>query len=267
MPFSEAEFLRIMQGIQDGLRSLRGRVTSIEESVARGLTSRWIPDYVREGIVSASADFARGFLDLLDKIADMVLSIGIPIDLLRYGYKWQTIRGQATDMSSRLTPANARLVIDDNWHGPAAGRYATAMGYQSTAASRIGTTAGATSNALYACAAAAVALYGALGAILATWIIATIGLVGSSWNPATWWLGFTLAVKNVQLSFAMISAAVVATAAVFVAQWGARSTVHGEAVDNTGFPNGRWPVAATDTFNDASIRDGDDFDWSLNPAR
>jgi hypothetical protein len=40
-------------------------------------------------------------------------------------------------------------------------------------------------------------------------------------------------------------------------------SLHGEALDTSTFPGGKWPDPTTGTYSDGTVKDGD-ANWSLN---
>ncbi|MGC4749923.1 hypothetical protein ACLQ28_30315 [Micromonospora sp. DT201] len=63
-----------------------------------------------------------------------------------------------------------------------------------------------------------------------------------------------------------VSQAIIAAVGALVAVLGAQASqmvvLHGEAIDVSAFPGGKWPNATPSQFSDATVKDGD-ADWSL----
>jgi hypothetical protein len=72
-----------------------------------------------------------------------------------------------------------------------------------------------------------------------------------------------LARKTVEIGSQLVIATAIATLTAFLGtQATSMISLHGEAVDVSKFPDGRWPRSNTSTYGDATVTDGD-ADWSL----
>ena len=162
-------------------------------------------------------------------------------------------------MSGQLNPA--ALPAGKHWKGAAADAYSTIFPLQGGAATRIGTIADKTAVALGICAAAGLAFYLALGIILVKFIVAMVGVIIALGSVAFSWAGVALAVEEAGVNTGLIIAAVTTLTAVLAAQAQQMVTLHGEAVDASTFPDGRWPDPITGAYRDGSVQDGT-ANWS-----
>ena len=75
-------------------------------------------------------------------------------------------------------------------------------------------------------------------------------------------MGAALIVEEAGVNSSLIWAAIGALTAVLATQAQQLIGLHGEAIDNSVFPGGRWPDPTTASYRDGTVRDGD-ADWSL----
>lgn len=111
------------------------------------------------------------------------------------------------------------------------------------------------------CAAAGLAFYLALGIIVVKFIVAMVGVIVALGSVAFSWAGVALAVEEAGVNTGLIIAAVTTLTAVLGAQAQQMVTLHGEAVDASTFPGGRWPDPTTGSYHDGSVQDGT-ANWS-----
>jgi hypothetical protein len=74
--------------------------------------------------------------------------------------------------------------------------------------------------------------------------------------------GIALFLEEAGVNTGIILAAVGTLGAFVSAQAAAMISLHGDAIDQTGFPNGVWPKSNTNQYSDGTVKDGD-ADWSL----
>jgi hypothetical protein len=144
------------------------------------------------------------------------------------------------------------LPSGQHWSGTAQQAYAKIIPPQAAAATRIGAISDSTAIALGICAVAGLAFYVALGVILAQFIIAMIGVIAALGSVAFSWAGVALAVGDTTVSAGLIITAVTTLIAVLTAQTQQMVSLHGQTVDNSVFPGGKWPNPNTSSYNFAS---------------
>jgi hypothetical protein len=79
------------------------------------------------------------------------------------------------------------------------------------------------------------------------------------------WAGAAIVLEEAGVNTAVMITAVSTLAAFLGAQATAMITLHGDAVDPSGFPGGTWPTSNTAQYSDATVTD-DDADWSLKQS-
>ncbi|SCL25884.1 hypothetical protein [Micromonospora inyonensis] len=171
------------------------------------------------------------------------------------------IRGSASGIASALTEQHL-VVGNSDWSGKARDAYVSSVTSHSTAAGKISSIAASTSGHLLACAAAGAAFYATLAVVLAKLIAATIVAIAALGSAVFSWAGAALILEEAGVNIAIIGTALVTLSAFLAAQATSMVNLHGEAVDKTAFPAGKWPSPNSFTYNDATVKDGD-ADWSL----
>lgn len=257
--FNPAQYRQVVDKITGGTHDLSGRLNDLPQA-ANTVLAAVLPPPVREAILWCVEKLVEIGDWVLDKVIEALKGAAAPVMFYDYAYGWQDLRGTATNVAGQLKPA--AMPATGTWNGPAATAYNRVVAPQSDAATKIATIADKTQLALTGCAIAGAAFYVALGVIvvqLIAQVIAAIPLLGSG---ALSWAGAALLVETVTVSTTMIAAATSTLAALLAAQAATMVTLHGESVDNTAFPGGHWPNATTNTYNDATVTDGD-TDWSL----
>src|SRR5262249_62359097 len=125
------------------------------------------------------------------------------------------------------------------------------------AANKIASISDKTATALQICAAAGLAFYVAIGAILVKFIAAMVTAIAAFGSAVFSWAGAALIVEEAGVNSGLIWAAIGALTAALGTQAQQLIGLHGEAVDNSFFPGGRWPNPVTGSFSDATVTDGD----------
>ncbi|HEX2263241.1 MAG TPA: hypothetical protein VHH52_05675 [Pseudonocardiaceae bacterium] len=105
-------------------------------------------------------------------------------------------------------------------------------------------------------AAASLAFYLALGIILVKFIVAMVGVIVALGSVTFSWAGVALTVEEAGVNTGLIIAAVTALTAVLGAQAQQMVTLHGEGIDASTFPGGRWSHPTTGPYHDGSVKDG-----------
>ncbi|MCP2257107.1 hypothetical protein LX15_000792 [Streptoalloteichus tenebrarius] len=77
------------------------------------------------------------------------------------------------------------------------------------------------------------------------------------------WAGAALVVEEAGVTSGLVWASVGALTATLGTQAQQLIGLHGETIDTSAFPGGRWPNPATGSYDDGSVKDGD-AKWSLN---
>ena len=243
-----------------GLADLSAKLNEVGPTV-QAAASRW---YITQSIADDLVWVGNKIVELgslvLDKIAELLKGAAAPVTFFFTAQDWQDVRGLSTGVSGQLKPE--LLGVARVWHGDAANSYIKQIKPQSDAAARIGVIADKTATALNTCAIAGLAFYVALAVILVKFIVATIAALAALGSVVFSWAGAALIVEEAAVNTGMLVAAVSGLVAVLGAQASQMVVLHGEAIDASAFPGGRWPDATPSQFSDATVTDGD-ADWSL----
>jgi uncharacterized protein YukE len=259
MAFSEAQFQAAVDKINSGMSDLSGKIGQIRPTAESAVDHWYIPGFVADAVLWL-ADKAISLANAIwDKIVELLKGVAAPVYFFKYAFEWEDIRGLASGVSSELHPA--ALPAGKQWKGAAAEAYSKIIPLQASAATRIGTIADKTATGLGLCAAAGLAFYLALGIILVKFIVAMVGVIVALGSVAFSWAGVALAVEEAGVNTGLIIAAVTTLTAVLGVQAQQMVTLHGEAVDASTFPGGRWPDPITGSYRDGSVKDGT-ANWS-----
>jgi hypothetical protein len=260
MAFSTAQYDATINKLSAGLTDLSAKLKEVGPTV-QAATSRW---YVTQSVADDLVWLGNKILELgswvLHKLEELLKGAAAPVTFFFTARDWEDARGLATGVSGQLKPE--LLGVGRVWHGTAADAYVKQIKPQSDAAARVGTIADKTATALYTCAVAGLAFYVALAVILIKFIAATITALAALGSLVFSWAGAALIVEEAAVNTGMIIAAVSGLVAVLGAQASQMVVLHGEAIDASTFPAGRWPNATPAQFSDATVTDGD-ADWSL----
>jgi hypothetical protein len=247
--------------LRAGRERLLARVAEIEPAARAALEQARLPRWLEVRIGNIMADIARLGQQIGDKVLELLAGAAAPFMTFRWAWQWMEVRGLATGVASQMRPEF--LAVDGHWKGLASEAYVRTITPQANAASRIGAVAQQTAVTLVACGTAGIALYLAVAVIVVKFIavaIASVGIVGMGLLGAL--AGLAMIWADAKINLGLLLSALAAFTAFIGAQFGARVFLHGDAVDRTALPGGRWPIAGTAGFSDATVLDGD-ADWSV----
>jgi hypothetical protein len=260
MSFNQAQYEAAISKISTGVNDLSGKIGQARPIAEAALDHWYIPGFVADAVlwlVDKAVELAKW---ISNKIVELLEGVAAPVLFFNYGRDWQDVRGLATGVAGSLQP-NA-LQVDGHWKGSAADAYVKQIKPQADAANKIGAISDKTAQALFICAGAGLLFYLAIGVIVVKFIVAFVGVLVALGSVVFSWAGVALMVEEAGVNTSMIIGAVSALTAVVVAQGTQMNVLHGEAIDNSLFPNGQWPNAAAANFSDATVKDGD-ADWSF----
>jgi len=252
--FSEAQFQAAVDKINSGMSDLSSRIASIRPTAESALNHWYIPGFVADAVLWLADKAISLAKAIWGKIVELLKGVAAPVHFFRYAFDWEGIRGLASAASGELNPV--ALPAGKRWKGAAADAYFKIIPLQAGAAARIGTISDKTAVALGICAAAGLAFYIALGIILVKFIVAMVGVIAALGSVAFSWAGVALAVEEAGGNTGLIVAAVTTLTAVLGTQAQQMAILHGEAVDASTFPGGRWPDPTTGAYRDGSVKDG-----------
>lgn len=259
MAFSEAQFQAAVDKINSGMSDLSSKIGQIRPTAESAVDHWYIPGFVADAVLWLADKAISLAKAIWDKIVELLKGVAAPVYFFKYAFDWEDIRGLANGVSGELNPA--ALPAGRYWKGVAAEAYSKIIPPQASAATRIGAISDKTAVALGICAAAGLAFYLAIGIILAKFIVAMVGVIAALGSVAFSWAGVALAVEEAGVNTGLIIAAVTTLTAVLGAQAQQMVALHGEAVDASTFPGGRWPDPTTGSYRDGSVKDGT-ANWS-----
>lgn len=260
MEFSQAQYEAAINRLTSGLNDLSVKIGQIPAAANAAMNQWYIPQAVADAIRWIAEKLVNLLTGMLNTIKDLLKGAIAPIRMFMDSFAWQDIRGVSSGVSGRLK--STALQVDDVWKGTGRDAYVNIVPPQSNAADRIAKIATSTHATLTICAAAGLAFYVALGVIVVKLIAAAIAAIAAFGSAVFSWAGALIILEEAGVNTGLIIAAVGALTALLGAQAAQMGSLHGEAVDASMFPGGRWPDPATGTYNDATVTDGD-ADWSL----
>ncbi|WP_433344200.1 hypothetical protein [Micromonospora sp. CA-111912] len=264
MTFSKAQYESLIADIRSGLDDFAKHLDAVMvASVAA--SSRWyMTDSASAAVVRLGRESVKVGKQLIDLFLDLLKGATAPIFMFLDAWEWMNIRGEASGVASALTTQH--LVVDDSdWSGKARDAYVAHVDGQAKAASQITSIASSTSGHLLACAAAGAAFYATLAVVLVRLIAAAKLAIDAFSTAVLSPAGAALILGEAGISTLTIGTAVVTLTVFLGTQATTMVNLHGEAVDSTSFPGGKWPAANSSIYNDATVTDGD-ADWSLAPG-
>ncbi|OLR91429.1 hypothetical protein [Actinokineospora bangkokensis] len=261
MSFSEAQFTEAVNKINQGLDSLSVKIGEVPQAANAAMNHWYIPDFVKDAIKWCAEKICELANWIWDKIKEVMKGVAAPVLFFKYAFDWQDIRGVANGVTGQLKPEAMPAV--NSWTGSAATAYKAVIKPQGDAAGKIATISDKTATALTVCAAAGLAFYVAIGVILVKFIAAMVAAIAAFGSAVFSWAGAAIVVEEAGVNSGLIWAAIAALTAALGAQASQMVALHGEAVDASFFPGGKWPDPTTGAYSDGTVTDGD-ADWSLN---
>jgi hypothetical protein len=239
--FDPAQYQQTIDKISGKLQDIPKRASELEVR-AQQLASEWyIPEPLAEFILYLSDQFVKLAKEVIDLVVEIMEGVEAPFWLYQHSYTWETIRGLATGVAADINPAELGSTAD--WKGTAATAYTQAITPQSAAAARLGALADKMSTNLSTCAAGGFAFYVAVLALLVAFASAQIAAAAATATGAGAPVGILGSLTSGSFTFGTMVTFVGAFATFTGIQAGNLNALHGEAVDGTAFPHGRWPQA------------------------
>lgn len=260
MDVSAAQCQAAIDQLQAGLGDLRVQLTRIGPAARAAASRPFMPPGVADALLSVGEKLKEIGSWLLEKITELLEGAAAPGVFAWKAYEWENVRGAASGVAVDLRPEV--LQAGRMWHGEAEQAYARQIPPQGAAASRVAAIADKTATSLAICAAAGAAFYVALGVIVAKFIIAMTAAIAAFGSVVFSWAGLAIVVEEAGVNTGMVIAAVATLTALLAAQAQQLAILHGEAVDVSAFPGGKWPNARSVEFSDGTVLDAD-ADWSL----
>lgn len=249
MGFSQTEYDAVVAKINSGMNDIKDKVRQVVPAAQAGVDHWYVPGAVASVVLGLADEVVRIATTLLDKLTELLEGVAAPVLFFFDAYGWGDVKGLASDIAGDLDP-NV-MPSSRHWSGDAQQAYAKVIPRQAAAAMRIGAVADSTAIMLEICAGAGLAFYLALGAIVAQFVAALVGVVAALGSVAFSWAGVALAFGETSISAGLIMGAATALLTVLTAQAEAMLTLHGQVVDNSTFPGGKWPDPNTGSYDHA----------------
>lgn len=259
--FSPAQFDAVIDQINSGLTTFEGNLAKIQPAARAATSHWWIDPVTRESLTWIADKTVEIGIKILDWIKELLKGAVAPVLMFVDGMDWLDVKGKADGVSTDIGAQPIVLGTTD-WSGDAADAYAAAAGRQAAAASRLAAIAGTTANTLFGLAGGGLLFYLALAAVLAKLITASATAIAAFGSAVFSWAGAAIVLEEAGTDATAIWAAVAAITSFVSSQAAAMAALHGETVDPSSFPGGRWPDPTTSAYADGSITDGK-ADWSL----
>ncbi|MEU6149231.1 hypothetical protein ABZ816_04450 [Actinosynnema sp. NPDC047251] len=261
MGFSEAQFAETVKKINEGMASLSTKIGEVPGAAHAAVDHWYLPGFIKDAILWCATKITELARWIWDKITDVLKGVAAPVSFFSYAFDWQDVRGVANGVTGQLKPE--AMPAATSWTGPAATAYKGVVKPQGDAAAKIATIADKTATALQVCAGVGLTFYVAIAVIVVKFIAAMITAIAAFGSAVFSWAGAALVVEEAGVNSGLIWAAVAALTAALGTQAQQLIGLHGEVVDTSFFPGGKWPNPTTASFGDGSVADGD-ADWSLN---
>lgn len=243
--FNPAQYEAVINKIKSAISSIEQKLPELAAKANQVLGS-WYMDFVPASVKNALKWAVNELIHIGETVlhdAEQALKgVAMPIYLFEYAYKLQDIDGIATGINGSLSVAN---VTPKGWSGKAATAYSAVISPQAYAANQIGTISNNASFSLEACAAAGLAFYLSVGVIVVLFLatlISSIAIIGTGVFSAP---GLAMLVGDCSVTQGMFIAAAATLTGLLGTQLSQMVALHGQAVNGSYFPNGRWPVATT----------------------
>ncbi len=243
MTYSLAQYQALTHKVSSGTDMLGGKIGDVTSACNAALGHWWIPGPVKDAVKWLCQKIVDMAESLWRQIMELLKGVAAPGYMFDYAYQWAGVRGTASTAAGELTlPV---VGVSQDWKGAGATAYSATVPPQASAAGEVATISTQTVTALTACAAGAAAFYVALGVIVFEAITVVTAAAIALGSLLFSFAGIAMALGEISVSTGMVAAALSTLTALLVAQASQMATLHGAAVDNTSFPGGHWPRAAS----------------------
>jgi hypothetical protein len=260
--FDAEQYRAVIEKIESAMNDLSGnlnRAPSIAQSV---MAIPLLPETARDAALYLLRKIVEIGQDVLTKLAAVMEEASAPWGLNDHATSWLEIRREAGLVSRRITDPASKVALQ--WEGEAATRYGTRKTEQGAAAQRIDSIAEKTALTLGTAATAGMVFYAAVAAAVVAYLMATIAALVAA---ATGVLAPAGVVAFLAATAAYLAAIATATVLFITNQKERALALDNEVSNLTGFgADGGWPKAIADSWNDATVRDGDPTEWQVRPG-
>lgn len=261
MSFNTAQFEATIQKLNQGMDDLSHKIDEIPPAANKAMNHWYIPGVIKDAIRWCAEKICELATWIWNKIKETLKGVAAPVMFFSYAFDWQDIRGLANGVTGQLKPE--AMTNTASWSGAGATAYKSAIKPQGDAAGKIATISDKTATVLQICAGFGLTFYVAIAAILVKFIVAMAAAIAAFGSGVLSWAGAALVIEEAGVNSGLIWAAIGALVAALGAQAQQLIGLHGEAIDNSTFPGGKWPNPATGGYDDGSVRDGT-ASWSLS---
>ncbi len=238
MGFNQSQYEAATERVRSGVQKLGVNSRLIMPAANKASNEWYLPPSVKEAVVWTAGQLVEITDWFIAKVEELLSGAVAPVAFFELGWQWEELKGKASGVQGTLNPD---ALGSRSWEGAAKDGYRAAIKLQSPAAGRIKEIANSTATSLYLCAAAGLAFYIALGAIvfqlLGVLNAALAALLSGVFSLA----GLVAAVGDAGVTAGLIWACVGALTTCLGLQVQQMGVLHGEAIDETFFPQGRWP--------------------------
>ncbi len=243
MGFNQAQYEAVINKVKGGVQQTNGNTQKIAPAASKAVSHWYLPTGVKRIIVW----MAKKLIDLSEWLVktcgDLLQGAFAPIAFFKAGWDWEDVKGKASSVQGSINPD---ALGSRSWEGTAQTDYRAAIRLQSPAAGRIKEIADSTALALYASAATGLVFYGALGAIVYQYVSTQAAATAALLSGVLSLGGFLASVGDAGVTAGMVWTLVGATTLTLGTQSAQMGILHGQASDNTFFPQGgHWPKATT----------------------
>ncbi|MEV6388449.1 hypothetical protein [Nocardia xishanensis] len=260
MEFSIAQFDGIIAQIESKIGEIGTKIDSVPSIVDNGVSHWWVTDAMEAVIRWAGTKIVEFGKWLIETVQDLLQGALAPVYMAMCAWDWLEIRETASQVAGNIDPNILKSTAE--WQGAAQFAYKSAATAHNAAAKRISDIGKDTAIALGASAAAGLAFYGGVLAVLVKAAVAVTTALGGIASGVFSWAGAMLIAEEAASDPALIVAAVTGLTAVLGAQVGTLLAIKATATDNSIWPYGKWPDAATSTFDNGTRLDGR-AEWSI----
>jgi hypothetical protein len=249
MTFSQAQFQEVVNKINRGMDDISNKMTQVPAAANDAMNQPSIPDFMKDAIKWCADKIVELATWIWNKIKEVMEGVAAPVTFFSYAFDWEDVRGIANGVAGQLKAQALPTTRTQVWTGPSATAYGKIIQPQGDAAAKIATISDKTATALQICAAAGLMFYVAIGVIIVKFIAAMVAAIAAFGSGAFSPAGLAIVVEEAGVNTAMITAAVSGLVAALGAQAQQMVGLHGEAIDNSTFPGGRWPDPTTGAFD------------------
>jgi hypothetical protein len=234
-----------MSGTADEIRDLVDRFYRLVQELQDGINDAldWVPfflNWIVDRIRDLWNDLMNKIKEFFDPLVEILSNLGSPTTVSSTADKWSSTVG--SPVSGRVALADlGSLSVEDNWKGSAADQYKQKVPLQKTALQNIKTQfTDGISGALKDVSSAIQVFFGIMIGAIGAFIVAIVGALAATGTIVGIPAGIVIA----------ITAAGVFGAAFYAAGENlksscrtAKTVLDQKKAENTGYPNGAWPVA------------------------